>query len=43
MLATATEKWKNLNVKFSVKSWYFDRVVYVTVADADIESLKYHL
>ena len=43
MLATATEKWKSLNVKFSVKFWYSDRVFYVTVANVDTGSLKYNL
>ena len=33
--------WKRLNLKFSVKS--SDKVFYVTVADADIGRLKYHL
>ena len=43
MLATATEPWKSLNVKFSVKIHVpIDRVFYVTVANADIGSLKYH-
>ena len=36
------ETWKSLNVKLSVKSWCFDRIYYVTVADADIETQKYH-
>ena len=43
MLATSTETWKSLNVKFSVKNQCSDRVFYVTVSNANIESLKYHL
>ena len=42
MLATATESWKGLNVKFSVECSCSDMVFYVTVANA-VGSLKYHL
>ena len=30
------ETWKNLNAKLSVKSWCFDRVFDIAVANADI-------
>ena len=41
MLGTATATWKCLNIKFTVKC--SDRVFHVTVADANIRSLKNHL
>ena len=41
MLATATETWKSLKVKFSVKCSCFISVFYVTVGNADIGSPKY--
>ena len=31
---------KSFNVKFTAKKWCSDRVFYVTIANADIESLK---
>ena len=34
---------RGLNAKFSVKSWCFDRVFHIAVANADIGSLKCHL
>ena len=43
MLATTTETWNCLNVKFSVTRSGSDSVFYVTVANADIGSLKHHL
>ena len=48
MLASspATETLTSLNTKFSVKSlcssWVSYTLLYVTVVNADIESLKYH-
>ena len=42
-LSIAMETWKSLNTKFSVKSWCFDRVFHIAVANADIGSLKCHL
>ena len=42
-LSIAMETWKSLNAKLSVKSWCFDRVFHVAVANADIRSLKCHL
>ena len=41
MLATATVPWKGLNVE--LKDWWSNRLFYVTIADADIVSLKYHV
>ena len=34
-LATVSE-----NGKFTAKNWFSDRVLYITIADADIGSLK---
>ena len=42
-LSIATETWKSLNAKLSVKSWCFDGVFHIAVANADIGSLKCHL
>ena len=44
VLATATpETRKCLIVRFSVKSWCSNQIFYVTVANAEIGSVKYHL
>ena len=40
MSASATVAWKRLNGKFTAKIHFSDRVFYVTIADADIVSLK---
>ena len=42
-LSTAMEALNTLNAKLSVKSWLFDRVFHIAVANADIGSLKCHL
>ena len=42
MLAAATETWKSLKVICSVNIYSSD-IFYVTFANADIGSLKYHL
>ena len=42
-LSIAMYTWKSLNAKLSVKSWCFDRVFHIAVANADIGSLKCHL
>ena len=38
-----TETWKGFNAKIRVKSWFSNRVFLVTVANADIGSLKFLL
>ena len=40
MSALATVAGKKFNGKFTAKYWFSDRVFYVTIADADIRSLK---
>ena len=40
MSALATVAGKSLNGKFTAKNWFFYRVVYITIADAGIGSLK---
>ena len=42
-LSIAMETWKSLNAKLSVKSWCFERVFHVAVANANIGSQKCHL
>ena len=42
-LSIPIETWKSLNAKLSVKSWCFERVFHIAVANADIGSLKCHL
>ena len=41
MLAIATESWKSLNAKLSVRSWWSDMDPLCYVYD-DIGCLKYH-
>ena len=40
MSALATVARRVLTANFNAKSWFSDRAFYVTIADADIESLK---
>ena len=40
MSALATVARKSFNGKFYWKNWFSDRTFHVTIADADIESLK---
>ena len=40
MLVLATVAGKSFNGKFTAKNWFFDRIFYITIADADIGSPK---
>ena len=40
-LSIAMETWKSLNAKLSVKSWCFDRVFHIAVANADMSEMSF--